>query len=582
MSARLFTIASRIGLCAAVLALPLAARAADPIYLNQGPAWTPDTRAAFYSQDQGSRIMPLSWLAALKQPNGQPFLSDSLGRYGYLPNPANTNSLPVGFTSSGPTGSQIVGMTCSACHTRQITVDGKDYRIDGGPAIVDFQAFLADLDAAVGQVLKDDASFQSLAKAVLGPNPLPADVALLRSDLTLWYLRYHTLMMGALPTPGWGPGRLDAVGMIFNRLTGLDLGPPPTFLIAENIKKADAPVRYPFLWNAARQDLTQWPGFADNGSDILGLARNVGEVYGVFAVYQPKKEWWHLLGVNYLNNNSANFNGLNRLEDLIKQIGPSKWPWSIDLPLAAQGQAIYKRSEAEGGCGGCHDIKPGKIRFPFVQTWATPLIDVGTDTREYDVLAWTALTGELQGAEIPFIAGPLQQTEPAVKILAVSVVGSIVQTYVPLAAPLDEVERKLQLKSLSLPPALRDLIGAFHLPGSITPPSGNLAAAQPKDVYEARVLEGVWAAAPYLHNGSVATLADLLKPAAERTVSFKIGPAYDTENVGIAAAQTKFDSVLTTTDCSARNSGNSRCGHEYGTKLSPAEKKALIEYLKTL
>ena len=37
--------------------------------------------------------------------------------------------------------------------------------------------------------------------------------------------------------------RSDAVGMIFNRLTGLDLGPPPSFLIADNIKKADAPVR---------------------------------------------------------------------------------------------------------------------------------------------------------------------------------------------------------------------------------------------------------------------------------------------------------------------------------------------------
>ena len=44
-------------------------------------------------------------------------------------------------------------MTCAACHTRQIEVDGVAYRIDGGPAIVDFQSFLADLDTAVGTVL---------------------------------------------------------------------------------------------------------------------------------------------------------------------------------------------------------------------------------------------------------------------------------------------------------------------------------------------------------------------------------------------------------------------------------------------
>jgi hypothetical protein len=96
-------------------------------------------------------------------------------------------------------------------------------------------------------------------------------------------------------------------------------------------------------------------------------------------------------------------------------------------------------------------------------------------------------------------------------------------------------------------------------------------------------MQGIWAAAPYLHNGSVPTLAELLKPASERIKSFKIGPAYDTVNVGLAVEQSEFNYTLTTTDCTDRNSGNSRCGHEYGTtQLTPAEKKALLEYLKTL
>jgi hypothetical protein len=54
-------------------------------------------------------MIPLAWLRALKQPNGQPFLADSLGRYGYLPNPANSDQLPVGFTASGPTRSRDGG-----------------------------------------------------------------------------------------------------------------------------------------------------------------------------------------------------------------------------------------------------------------------------------------------------------------------------------------------------------------------------------------------------------------------------------------------------------------------------------------
>jgi cytochrome c peroxidase len=96
------------------------------------------------------------------------------------------------------------------------------------------------------------------------------------------------------------------------------------------------------------------------------------------------------------------------------------------------------------------------------------------------------------------------------------------------------------------------------------------------------VLQGISATAPYLHNGSVPTLADLLKPANQRPAAFQIGPAYDTVNVGLAADQTMFNYNLKTTDCNDRNSGNSRCGHEFGTQLSPAEKRALLEYLKAL
>jgi hypothetical protein len=74
----------------------------------------------------------------------------------------------------------------------------------------------------------------------------------------------------------------------------------------------------------------------------------------------------------------------------------------------------------------------------------------------------------------------------------------------------------------------------------------------------------------------------LLKPAAERISSLKIDPAYDIVNIGLAAEQNKFDYTLEPTDCTDRNSGNSRWGHEFGKKLSAEEKKARLEYLKTL
>ena len=562
-----------LGLCSAALcactpehAPPDRPSSGSPILLDQGAGWTDATRADFYSRDQGSQIMPLAWLEALEQPSGTPFLADSLGRYGYLANPANNNFLPVGFTAAGPEGSEIAGMTCAACHTRQISVGGSEYRIDGGPAIVDFQSFLADLDTAVGAVLASDAAFQAFARRVLGATAQPADVAALRQAVELWHLRYHTLMTRALPAEPWGPGRLDAVAMIFNRLTGLDLGKPPGYLIPENIQPAEAPVRYPFLWNAAVQDQTQWPGFADNGSPILGLARNLGEVYGVFATFHPRKDNWRILGVDYSSDNSANFDGLTKLEELVRKLGPPRWPWPVDEAMAAAGKAIYERPATQGGCTECHGITKGAVRFPDYQTWATPVQNVGTDTREFELLGRTARSGALEGARIPFVTSPLKPTDTAFNILATSVLGSVIQHYLPLAA----TAQTSPPATFKLPPQLSDLPGAFRAPAP--------AAA----AYEARVLEGIWAAAPYLHNGSVPTLAELLKPAAERVAAFKIGPSYDLVNVGIATEQTSFDQVLTTTDCSDLSSGNSRCGHEFGTSLPQAEKQALLEYLKTL
>ncbi|BCT67022.1 di-heme-cytochrome C peroxidase [Nitrosospira sp. NRS527] len=568
---------SCIGSILSTLALlvPPALTAAEPVLMDQGTKWTASDRKDFYSRDQGSRIMPLRWISALKQPNGQPFMAESLGRYGYLPNKTSKPAgLPIGFTVASGSEEQEIGMNCSACHTRQIEVDGTAYLIDGGPGIIDFQSFLADLDVAVNAILTNKQAFTDFAHAVLGPSATSKDKETLRAAVKAWYLPYHTLIGRSLPDQPWGPARLDAVSMIFNRLAGLDIGSSPTRMIPENIQPAIAPVRYPFLWNAAIQDKTQWPGFSSNGNDILGLARNLGEVYGVFGIFRPKKDAWHLLGIDYLHKNSAEFQGLGALEDLVKKIGPPKWIWKVDQALADKGKEIFVRNTAQGGCADCHSIKPGQTRFPNQKTWATPVMDVGTDSREYEVLGRTVKTGVLDGAKIPLLAKPLKPVDTAFNVLSTAVLGSILQHYVPVLMKTED-EARMKGAQSPFPPETESLRDAF-----MAPPMA--ATATPSYAYESRVLEGIWAAAPYLHNGSVPTLAELLKPAAERVSSFKVGPAYDTVNVGLAIEQTKFDYTLATTDCSDRNSGNSRCGHEFGTTLSADEKKALLEYLKTL
>ena len=98
--------------------------------------------------------------------------------------------------------------------------------------------------------------------------------------------------------------------------------------------------------------------------------------------------------------------------------------------------------------------------------------------------------------------------------------------------------------------------------------------------YVAPPLDGVWLNAPYLHNGSVPTLGDLLEPAASRPPRFWRGyDVYDQTRVGFVSNDADAQRIGTLFD--ATQPGNDNGGHTYGTTLSAGEKRALIEYLKT-
>jgi hypothetical protein len=93
--------------------------------------------------------------------------------------------------------------------------------------------------------------------------------------------------------------------------------------------------------------------------------------------------------------------------------------------------------------------------------------------------------------------------------------------------------------------------------------------------YFAPTLNGAWARSPYLHNGSVRTMEELLTEPDNRPASFHRGSrVFDEKVLGYTDDGAYVFDTKTT--------GNSNSGHAYGTKLSAAEKYDLIEYLKTL
>ena len=148
--------------------------------------------------------------------------------------------------------------------------------------------------------------------------------------------------------------------------------------------------------------------------------------------------------------------------------------------LADQGEAVFNRPTASGGCV-CHGIKPGITRPIDQKTWATPVIDVGTDTHEYDILTRTAQTGVLEGVSTPPPIPPLKPEDAAINILGIALTGSIEQFC---------LEHPIDCGSASA--------GVQPGPGR---PQGYVQGGWPRrrdwQRLRIRVLEGIWAAAPY-------------------------------------------------------------------------------------
>jgi mono/diheme cytochrome c family protein len=569
-------------------------------YAAQG--WSPADRNTFYTTSQGSRMMPYAWFKALRRLDvDQPFAADKLQRYGYLPNDpssvSNPEGLPVGFVIDGTAASGYLGMTCAACHTGQLEYrqDGvtRALRLDGAPANVDFQEFLTDLLAASRATLAQPDRFDAFAREVLGGGYTGAKATQVKEEFGKWVAQFGEFMDKSLPASPWGPGRLDAFGMIFNRVVARDLG------VVANFKTADAPVSYPFLWNASRQDRTQWNGGVPNGLYIHALGRNTGEVFGVFADFAPRR----LLPPTPLKpavidykRNSVKFDGLQTLEEKIAALRPPPWPrdlFGLDESLAARGKPLF-----EAHCSSCHAVQ-ASVDVPGA--WRTPVLPVGTDPKM--VLNSTRMSdaGLLDGALMPppAIGARIGNPAKAGDLLANTVVGTLLAEAV--LSPPGQMARSGVFRALrkdfaeNLPgehfdtlldpklsvAAKREAmikIRAFitaRLSNMFNPPPAVAGAA-----YESRVLNGIWATAPYLHNGSVPNLWELLKPAKERRTTFMVGSrVFDPKNVGYDADQSPFRNGRFVAEPA---NGNGNGGHEYGTKLTEDERWAIIEYLKTL
>src|SRR5215212_7913233 len=125
-----------------------AAVASGQTWLPQN--WTPERRQQVYTTAQGSKLIPYPWALALERAEDETlFFADNGRRFGFLPSGGST-SLPIGLVEDpNLDGTSHLGLTCAACHTRDVHYRGTTYRIDGGGADSDLYLFLAEMGRAV-------------------------------------------------------------------------------------------------------------------------------------------------------------------------------------------------------------------------------------------------------------------------------------------------------------------------------------------------------------------------------------------------------------------------------------------------
>jgi hypothetical protein len=542
---------------------PLGESAKSVVYLDQG--WSPSDSQRFYFTTQGSQVLPYNWFLALEQAEtDQPFRDNrNMLKFRYLvqkPGAMNPDGLPVGFAKDYGRDRAWLGFTCAACHSNEIHYQGVAYRIDGGPALGDIQGLLLALTAALKATRDVPAKFDRFATEVLAGKNTADEQAKLKEQLSLVIARREGYNARNFPAGnGAGYARIDAFGAILNEVFHRAVKTHDLTSNTVNTQPADAPVSIPFLWDTPQHDKLQWNGAAQNGGpgNIGALGRNVGEVLGVFGDFEiPDPPG--LTGYR----SSVQVQNLRSIEDWLTTLWSPQWPGAfppIDPAKRELGRALYARH-----CIQCHALIDRKD--PARQVKAV-MFGSGTDPRMADNF-WNRVgkSGKLEGSYskyLPFLGDKMAAETRGDLMLGNAVIGTIVGS--PFPAPRD------QLSAIEL--------GARPQPSLVT--KAAIPELGPK--YKARPLNGIWATAPYLHNGSVPSLYHLLKPPSDRPKAFSVGTRqFDPVHVGLRTDVSEFFTFRVTDDTGRTIPGNSNAGHEYGTSMSEQERLQLLEYLKSL
>ena len=510
------------------------------IELDQG--WDDNTRLRAHHTSFGSQLLPYEWMLNLEQANNIEKLLDNrhMSALGFLTgvkSEYNPDSLPVGFTQSIDDNERAwMGLGCAACHTGEVHFQGKKFRIDGGSALIDFAGFeTAVLDSLASTLQSSEKIDRFTQQLAANDQEKSALVKEMNQQLALLKSRQA---INATDVP-YGHGRLDAFGQIFNAVS-VNL-----LQIPENRRSPDAPVSFPVLWDAPHFDLVQWNGSAPNAGPGP-LFQNITTALAVFGKA-------NVLGSDskFHYPSTVNIKNLSQIQNWLYQLQSPLWPEKYFGALASEkvnyGKTIYQQQ-----CLSCHSLVERDNPDRKIKVNLTNLEEIGTDPRMVEnYLNAVSKSGVLEGQKTMLFAGEvIKSSAPTIDLVSHVAIGT------GLGKTIDTIEA-----------AIADYHSVYK--ASVNPSP---------NYYKGRPLDGIWSSAPYLHNGSVPNLRELLLPASQRLKQFYVGSReFDPDNVGLSTKQAEHSSLFDT-----QLAGNSNSGHEYGTDLSRQDKESLLEYLRSL
>jgi cytochrome c5 len=609
--------------------------------------------ADFEHLAEGADVYPYDWIRALnsisfKDKAGnptQPFLKDLDSRFGILPTKAMKNAegktylLPyVGLTTAwsnhppkssdafvedeasiirdlqGVKSIRMVGTNCALCHSGAIDYNGKTYKIDGSPSMINVRAFFQDMAKSTASILASEEQMVLFLKrlnvadperqakelhtffytrlaedtyGVVNAGSLSAKITLAKAkylhdtrrffkgqkaiadtlekllrvtyglsesdnigDLKLRMKYLGNMMVGTDPKVGEttsGFNRTDAFGRIGNLV-----------LRGEDPIGYTGPVSLPWIWGLKYMAMIHY-----NGNTNSVILRNVGQSMGLGAVVTSAK-----------GDSTVNVHNLDRLEHLVHKIQVPDWntvfagvtELQVNQELAARGKQVYEKS-----CQGCHEsnhfVGPtGKLREYHI----IPLEKLGTDKNA----AQNAVkaVGKVAFENSIFYG-----------------VSDLKKRYYEVNNVSDAEKAEMEFSSIRGNEFFRDTLNGFNRQVEF---KNNYGDIEQGAGYKARHLSGVWSTAPFLHNGSVPNLWELLQMPEKRPKIFEVrSREFDPKFIGFKYKRQTYVSggyvpckkgEEICFDTTLKDAGNSNSGHRYGTSLADDDKWALIEYLKVL